>query len=208
MAKLEADDHRHGLIVTSPLACLVMLVVCATAYYFFSMLQITSTEQTVFALLQVNAQLVPSMTGAQVASYASGDLGRFQTIAAAIGYGVQIALLTLSFSPDATLLLMHQKYNGKSSASLSKHAGFLAKLRLFMLVVLIGGDILTDFWYVISGHSLDGGVVLVGIIYPTAICFVTIYGGKYMFVFLDRLIDHMMQWKESQSSKPAPSSSK
>jgi len=44
-------------------------------------------------------------------------------------------------------------------------------------------------WPNITGFNF--GIVLIGIIYPIGICFVTIFVGKYMFVFLDALIDKL-----------------
>lgn len=201
-SKLSNDDHRHGLYALSPLALLVLTVICALAYYLFSQLQITSTEQSVFALLQITIQLPPNLTADQAIQYMNGNLSHYQTIAAAIGWGVQIALLMLSFPPDNALLSLHKKYNTTPSPSLAKSASTLAKVRKFLMVVLVGGDIATDFLYVVQGHTLfvmDGwmpkvtagnaGVVLVGILYPAAICFITIFVGKYLFAFVDALFE-------------------
>lgn len=187
------DDHRHGMYALSPLALLVMSIVCAVAYWIFSTLQITSTEQTIYGLLSVNVQLKPSLTGAQVMQYTSGFLDHNQVIAAAIGWAVQIALLMLSFPPDSALLRLHRKHNDALTPSLSRHASSWGKWRLFLMIVLIGGDILTDALFVALGHSFVGlsgttiGVIIVAILYPTAICFVTVFVGKYMFAYIDAL---------------------
>jgi hypothetical protein len=196
-AQLAPDDHRHGLYALSPLTLLVMVAVCAIAYWIFSTLQITSTEQTVYGLLQVGVQLTPSLTGAQVWQYTSGSLDHYQVIAAAIGWSVQIALLILSFPPDSALLRMHRRYNDQVTQSLTMRANVVAKVRTLMMVLLIGGDIATDFWFVASGHAFLGlsgatiGVLLVAVIYPTGICFITIYVGKYLFAYLDALIGRL-----------------
>ena len=199
---LDADDHRQGLQALSPLALLILIVICGAAYVIFSLLQITSTEQSVFGLLQVGVQMRPTMTAAEVQQLMTGSLNRYQTIASAIGWGVQIALLMLSFPPDTALLAMHRKYTAERSVSLSKNAEMLGKLRQYMMFILVAGDVLTDFLYVAGGHALfimngwlpsltNPGVLLVGIVYPVAICFVTIFVGKYIFVFIDALIDHL-----------------
>src|SRR5690242_20938285 len=99
-----ADNHEHGLLALSPLALLCLAGVSAVAYYIFSQLQITSTEQTVFSLLQYNVTLNPGMTAQQVVALLHGETDRYQTIAGAIGWSVQIALLFLSFPPDSALL--------------------------------------------------------------------------------------------------------
>ncbi len=198
---ISKDDHRHGMLANSPIALVFVLAICATAYGIYSLLQITSTEQDVFGLLQLNVQLQPVMTGSQVAQAMDGSLGHNQTIASAIGWAVQIALLMLSFPPEHAIGMLNLKYNNLSSASLAKHADKLSKLRKFMMYVLIGGDVVTDFYFVIQNHNLfswDGwhpslgsnaGVFLVGLLYPVAICFVTVFVGKYMFAYLDALLD-------------------
>lgn len=204
---IDANDHRHGLRALSPLALLVLVVVCGFAYIIFSLLQITSTEQAVYGLLQISQQLQPVMTAAQVQQMLAGDASTAQNISGAIGWGVQIALLMLSFPPETALMVMHRKYNSHqkydtNSPSLTRSTDWLVKLRTFMMSVLIGGDILTDFLYVVGGHQLfsmngwlpsvsgaDAGVLVVGLVYPTAICFVTVFVGKYVFVFVDALFD-------------------
>lgn len=197
---LTVDDHRHGLYANSPIALLVLFLVCLSAFGIFSMLQITSTEQTVFDLLQIGIQIKPNMTGDQVAQIMNGTLGHNQTIADGIGWSVQIALLLLSMPPEHALAMMHRKYNTVASASLARHAEGMAKARQVLMWTLIGGDVITDFYYVIQGHGFtwDGwhpsfggtaGVLLVGVIYPIGVCFVTIFVGKYMFSYLDALID-------------------
>ncbi len=202
-APMSADDHRLGLHALSPMMLLCLVVVTAIAFWFFTQLQITSTEQSVFGLLQIGVQLQPGMTMHQVQEFMSGNLDRYNTIADAIGWGVQIALLMLSFPPDSALLSLHRKYNKVVSPSLVKAAAGTAKLRRWMMIILIGGDVVTDFVYVAQGHTLvtmngwlptlssgsAAGVILVGILYPTAICFVTVFVAKYMFVFLEALFE-------------------
>lgn len=195
------DDHRHGLYALTPLALLMMSCVSAVAYWFFSTLQITSTEQTIYGLLSVSTQLTPSMTGAQVSRYMSGNLDHNQIIASAIGWGVQIALLMLSFPPDSALLRLHRKHNDIATPSLAIQANTFAKMRLFMMAFLIIGDVTTDFLFVFAGHSFAGlsgtsvGVLLVAFIYPTAICFITVFVGKYLFAYLDALIGKLRAQK-------------
>lgn len=197
---ISPDDHRHGLYAHSPVALLVLFLVCLIAFTVFSMLQITSTEQTVFDLMQIGTQIKPGLTGDQVAQLLNGSLGHNQTVADGIGWAVQIALMLISMPPEHALAMMHRKYNAVVSASLARHAERMNKARQILTWILIGGDIVTDFYYVIQGHgfSWDGwhpsftgtaGVLLVGLVYPVAICFVTIFVGKYMFGYLDALID-------------------
>ena len=100
---INEDDHRHGLYALSPLALLGLVLVSGGAWFIFSTLQVTSTEQSVFGLLQIGVQLPPNLTATQVMQYVNGQLDRYQTIAFAIGWGVQIALLMLSFPPDNAL---------------------------------------------------------------------------------------------------------
>lgn len=211
---ISADHHHHGLYANSPIALFVLFVICLVAFSIFSLLQITSTEQTVFDLLQIGTQLKPGLTGDQVAQLMNGSLDHNQTIATGIGWAVQIALLLVSMPPEHALAMMHRKYNTVMSASLSRHAERMAKARTILQWILIIGDIITDFYFVVQKHmnfGWDGwhpslgdsaGVLLVGLLYPTAVCFVTIFVGKYMFGYLDALIDVFRS-----APKPAPKTS-
>jgi hypothetical protein len=166
-------------------------------------LQITSTEQSVFGLLNLSTAVEPGATAQQLQQFMNGALDRNQTIADAIGWAVQIALLMMSFSPDAALQALHRRHNNGVSASLVRSASSIAKLRKWMMLILIGGDIITDFVYVAGGHNLvvmhgifpsladngAAGVILVGILYPAAVCFVTIFVTKFLFVFLEALFE-------------------
>lgn len=203
-ATIDASHHAHGHLALSPLMLLGLIIVCTVAYYIFSQLQIASTEQFVFDLLQTGIQIQPGMTGQQAQEFLNGQMDQNHTIGAAIGWAVQIALFVTSFSPDSTLLLMHRKFNIDVSESLAKSASTRAKWLKFTLVALIAGDILTDFVYVMQAHvtmsfsgwwptfqGLTMGVLLIGLLYPVAIMFVTVYAGKFAFMFTDALIDRL-----------------
>ncbi len=200
-----ADEQSMGLRALSPLMLLCLVVVTGVAFWFFTQLQISATEQSVFGLLNLGYTVTPGETAAQVQAFTTGSLDRNQTIADAIGWGVQISLLMLSFSPDTALMMLHRKYNVGASASLARSAAGIAKIRKWMMIILIGGDILTDFVFVTQGHDLialhglipslssasAAGLILVGILYPTAVCFVTVFVGKYLFVFLEALFERL-----------------
>ena len=208
---IERDHHLHGWVANVPLALLCLVVLCAVVLYIFTQLQITSTEQAVFGLLALSVQVKPGMTALQLSQLISGNADRYQTIADAIGWSVQIALLTISFPPDAALLSLHRKYNQVVSPSLSRAALAYAKCRRLVLLILIGGDVATDFWYVVQGHTLavwNGsllpdvsssmvGVLIVGVVYPVAICFITVFVGKYLFVYLDALVERLRHATET-----------
>jgi hypothetical protein len=182
---LDRDHHLHGWVANVPLALLCLVVLCA--------------------------EVKPGMTALQLSQLLSGNANRYSTIADAIGWSVQIALLTVSFPPDAALLSLHRKYNQVVSASLSRAALAYAKCRRLVLFILIGGDVATDFWYVVQGHSLavwNGsvlpdiggstiGLLIVGIVYPVAICFITVFVGKYLFVYLDALVERLRHATET-----------
>lgn len=200
---LSVDDHRHGLYAHTPISLLGMLILCGAAFAIFELLQITSTEQSVFDILQIGIQLKPGLTGDQAAQLLNGSLNHNQTIASGIGWSVQIALLWMSMPPEYALAMMHRKYNVVVSASLAKHAELVAKTRTALQWVLIGGDVLTDAYYAVQGHvflawdtwhpSITGNVavLLIGVMYPTGVCFVTFFSGKYMFAYLDALLDKL-----------------
>ncbi len=203
-ATVAADHHAHGYLAMSPLMLLGMFGLCAVAYWLFSQLQISATEQTVFNMLSSGIQVTPGMTGDQVKEFMQGQLGHDQTIAYGIGWSVQVALTLVSFPPTSALLMLHRRFNTDPGASLAEAATKYAKWQKFCSWTLIGGDVLTDFLYVTENHiiirwqglwpDIQGfsfGILLIGLIYPIGICFVTIFVGKYMFVFLDALIDKL-----------------
>lgn len=214
---IPADHHHNGLLATSPVALLFLLAICTAAFVIFSLLQITSTEQTIFDLLQIGVQLQPNLTGDQVQALLTGSLNHNQTIATAIGWAVQFALLMLAMPPEMALAAMHRKYNTVMSFSLAKHAQILAKIRTVLIWTLLVGDVCTDFYYVVAGHqlvvmngwvpSISGsvGVLLVGVIYPAAVCFVTVFSGKYMFAYFDSLFDVL---KRAYSKPTQPTATK
>ncbi len=203
-ATVAADHHAHGYLAMSPLMLLGMFGICAVAYWLFSQLQISATEQTVFNMLSSGIQVTPGMTGDQVKEFMQGQLNHDQTIAYGIGWSVQVALTLVSFPPTSALLMLHRRFNTDPGASLAEAATKYAKWQKFMSWALIGGDVVTDFLYVVENHiviqwqglwpdiqGFNFGILLIGVIYPIGICFVTIFVGKYMFVFLDALIDKL-----------------
>lgn len=205
--KLSADSHHmgHVSITQSPLVLVIMFLMCLVGFFVFSILQVTSTEQAILGLLQFNLPLNPGMTAAQLSNFIKGNLDKADQIANAIGWSVQFALLSLSLPPDSALLRVHKMHGKEMPASLVESAVKQAKLKKFMMSVLIGGDVITDFVYVVAGHTIvtfsgfmpnisgsGFGVMLVALLYPIAICFITIFAGKWMFVYLEALIEKVM----------------
>jgi hypothetical protein len=198
------DHHAHGYLAMSPLMLLGMTLVCAVAYFVFSQLQIGATEQAVLNIMQSGEIITPGLTGRQIADFMAGRMDRYQTIADGIGWSVQIALTLIAFPANSLLLSLHRRFNSDPGASLTESATNYFKWRRFCTWVLVGGDVLTDFLYVIQDHVAinwsniipdvtitSPGVLVIGIIYPVAICFITIFVGKYMFIFLEGLIDEL-----------------
>lgn len=193
---VNADNHEHGALTLTPIALLCLTIVTGAAFFIFTNLQVTSTIQAVYGLLQVGIQATP-VSADQVTQLVHGT-DRINTIALAIGWGVQLALWMLAFPPHIAMLSLHRKYNPNVSHSIASAADFQRKLRTFMMFVLIGGDVITDFVFVVEGHNIISwtgfnfqagwiGFILVGLLYPIAICFVTIFMGKNFFIFLDAL---------------------
>src|SRR5579871_4509853 len=89
-ATIDLDHHANGHEALTPIMLLTMLIVCGVAYFIFSQVQITSTEQTILSLLQVTTQLPQAMTVSQVQQFMAGQLDRYTTIADSIGWSVQI----------------------------------------------------------------------------------------------------------------------
>jgi len=212
-ATIDLDHHANGHEALTPIMLLTMLIVCGVAYFIFSQVQITSTEQTILSLLQVTTQLPPAMTVSQVQQFMAGQLDRYTTIADSIGWSVQIALLLLSFPVDSALLMVHRKYAQEASTSLAIGAARIAKWQTFCIRVLVGGDVLTDCYYVFQQHvtvawngllpfvtGLNAGIVLVGVIYPVAVCFITVFAGKYTLIFLDALLEQFRS-RRAQSAE-------
>lgn len=203
---LEKDHHLNGIGAPSPASLFVTFLIFGAAAWIFTQLQIASTEQAVFGLLQSNVIVKPGMTPQQVADFINSNMDRNQTIAYAIGWGVQLFMLMIAFPGDRALLLAHKKYGmAHHSASIAKNAELMGKAFKFVLAALVGGDIITDFLYVVSGHNLTSGsilgiipnvsgsgagVLLVALLYPTAVCGVTIFCSVQAFRRLEALISH------------------
>src|SRR2546421_354847 len=201
---ISADHHAHGYLAMSPLMLLGMVIVCAIAYFVFSQLQIGATEQAVLNIMQSGLTVTPGLTGRQITDFMYGRMNRYETIADAIGWSVQIALTLIAFPPNSLLLSLHRRYNADPGSSLTESATKYFKWRKFCTWALVGGDLLTDFLYVIQDHVIvlwngllpditvtSAGVLVIGLLYPVAICFVTIFVGRYLFVFLEGLIDEL-----------------
>ncbi len=193
---VNADNFEHGALTLTPIALLCLTLVTGGAFLIFTNLQVTSTIQAVYGLLQANITAT-SASAQQISNLLNGS-DHINTIALAIGWGVQMALWMIAFPPHIAMLSIHRKYSPHVSRSVDRAADFQTRLRKFMMFVLIGGDVITDFVFVVSGHNILSwtgfnfqagwfGVVLVGLLYPIAICFVTIYMGKNFFIFLDAL---------------------
>ena len=200
---IAADHHAHGYLAMTPLMLLGMTIVCAIAYYAFSQLQIGATEQAVLNILQSGLTITPGLTGRQITDFMYGRMSRDQTIASGIGWSVQIALTLIAFPPNSLLLSVHRRYNDPGT-SLTESATKYFKWRRFCTWALLGGDLLTDFFYVVQDHLsivwnglipdvnvTSVGALIIGILYPLAICFVTIFVGRYMFIFLEGLIEEL-----------------
>ena len=208
---MNASHHAHGLYALSPLALLGMLVPLGIAFWWFMNVQIGSTEQAVFGLLQQSVHVDPAMTQEQVSRILNGaTFDKNQQIAVAIAWGVQIAILLLAFPPDVALMLMHRNSNIDPSPSMAVVAERYDKARRFLTWFLVGCDILTDFLFVVSGHELIAfhgilpnfsasgwGVIIVGLLYPASICFVTVFVGKYFIAFAHALIAKVRTMKEA-----------
>lgn len=194
--------HWQGLHTMTPLALLAMLVLLAIVVWIFTLLQITGTENAVYGLLQLSATTTTSTIAAQPGAYLAGHpTSTDQTIAAAIGWGIQVVLLTLTLSPDGALVLIHLKHSDIPGQYMARHAVFLGKLRGMLLTLLIGADILTDFLYAIQGHTLfvmDGwhpsipssaaaGTLVVALLYPAVLLFINVFGVKYLFALVSAL---------------------
>lgn len=201
---LGQDDHRQGLTAQSPITYLLGAVFFGAAFIFFTMLQITSTQDAVFGFLQISIHTPPGMTGPQLLEFINGTLDRNHTIATAIAWGVQCYLLQLAFPSDRAFLMAHKKYNTGMSKSVSNKALLLAKLKTFVTWTLILGDVITDFMYAAAGHAMVGGMhffiipnitnpggLLVALLYPIVICGVTVFFGAEAFHRLDAFLSEL-----------------
>lgn len=199
------DNHMHGIYALSPIELIGLVIVCAVAFGVFSVAQVTNTENAVYSIMQVSFTH-NAASFSQVASLMNATIDRNQRIADIIGWSVQIALVFVAFTPVQALASMHRRHNSIVTVSLAKHADFLGKLCKIMQWTLIIGDVITDFWYVAQGQALiawDGwhpsfpnpGLLVIAIVFPVGICFVTIFVGKFLFVFLDALINKAKAFK-------------
>lgn len=195
MAKtMRDDDHRQGMVSNTALTLLLTFIVLGVLWGVFTILQITSTEQAVLGLLQAGVAIQPGMTVNQAVQFMQGSLDKNQQIANAIGWGVQAFLYMIAFPPDSTFLRMHRKTKqaGSTPESLMRTARRLSRLKTFLTIVLVAGDVVTDFLYVVSGHAIfpvGGGILLAGLLFPAAVCGVTIFCGRAAIHSLEALVD-------------------
>jgi hypothetical protein len=167
---------------TSPLWLLATAGMCGIAWFIFSILQITSTEQAVYHLLQSTITITPGMTAQQLVQMQNGSMDQTNLEASGIGWAVQIFMLLLSFPSEHYTV------------------GYLARARRLAMFVLVGGDIITDATYVLSGHQIFSGfgfapggfgVVIVAVLYPVAICAVTVFCGMELAHRVDKLFGRL-----------------
>jgi hypothetical protein len=179
---VEGSLAHGGEAHTSPLWLLATAIICGVAWFIFSILQITSTQQAVHHMLQSTYTIDPGMTAQQLLDLQNGSKDQTSLIAAGIGWAVQIFMLLLSFPSE------HYIYPA------------LKRGRSFVMYVLIGGDVLTDMLYVLDGRQVFSGfsfapngfgVLVVAIIYPIAICGVTVFCGMELAHRIDKLFSRM-----------------
>jgi hypothetical protein len=208
---LQSDDHQHGWNADDGMIDLLTFVAYGGGWIFFTFLQMASTEDSVFGLLQSNVTVVPSSTPQQIQDALNGSLDRNHLIAFAIALSVQLFLTTLAFPATRALLLAHKKTTSPSSASTGSEAAKMARGQRIITQILIAADVLTDFLYATAGHNVFAGtffwfipainphgglgVLLVGLVYPIAVCGATIFFGNLAFKrlgsFIHRIKTHM-----------------
>lgn len=179
---VEGSLSYGGEAHTSPLWLLATAGICGVAWFIFSILQITSTEQAVFHMLQSTFTIQPGMTAQQLLDMQNGSMDQTNLEAAGIGWAVQIFMFLLSFPSE------HYTHP------------LLARGRRFVMIVLVGGDVITDAAYVLAGHQVFSGfgfapggfgVLVVAILYPIAICAVTVFCGMELAHRVDRLFSRL-----------------
>ncbi len=200
--RLGADDHRQGMATQTPAELFAGLVFFGGAFIIFSLFHVSTTETAVFGALHLSTVVTPSMTAAQVMGMLSQSMDTDQMIASAIGWGVQIFLLMLAFPGQRYFYLAHKRYGTTAtSSSLSQHAMAMAKAKKGITIVLIGMEGITDFLYVLRGHSIFSGVGILGLpglanpagliialMLPIVTCGVAVFCGPEFFKRLDALI--------------------
>lgn len=179
---VEGSLSYGGEAHTSPLWLLATAGICGLAWFIFSILQITSTEQAVFHMLQSTFTIRPGMTAQQLLDMQNGSMNQTNLEAAGIGWAVQIFMLLLSFPSEHYI-----------------HPA-LGRARRFVMFILVGGDIITDSLYVLDGHQVFAGfgfapggfgVLIVALLYPIAICGVTVFCGMELAHRIDRLFSRL-----------------
>lgn len=179
---VEGSLSYGGEAHTSPLWLLATAAICGIAWFIFSVLQITSTEQAVYHMLQSTFTITPGMTAQQLLALQNGSMDQTNLTASGIGWAVQIFMLLLSFPSEHYI---HPR---------------LERGRRFVMAILVGGDILTDALYVLNGHQVFSGfgfapggfgVLIAALLYPVAICGVTVFCGMEMAHRIDRLFGRL-----------------
>lgn len=200
--RLDADDHRQGMATQTPAELFVGMIFFGGAFIIFSLFHVSTTETAVFGALHLSTVVTPSMTAAQVMTMLSQSMDTDQMIASAIGWGVQIFLLMLAFPGQRYFYLAHKRYGSvATSSSLSRHALTMAKAKQAITAILIVMEALTDFLYVLRGHSIFSGVGILGLpglanpagliialMLPIVTCGVAVFCGPEFFKRLDAFL--------------------
>jgi hypothetical protein len=211
---IAADDHRHGWNADDPITDLITFLGYGGLWFFFTFLQMSSTQDAVFGLLQTGFVANPNETSQQIQAAMNGSLDREHLIAIGIALSVQASLMTLAFPVARSLLLAHKNSKLPSSSSTGAEALKLDKWKSTLVTLLVVGDVVTDFLYVLQGHNVFGGsvtlflfsipwfssgmtiqaaagILLVGIIYPAAIFVATVFFGNIAAKRLGSLIHRL-----------------
>ncbi len=170
----------NGTEHTSPIWLLTTAAIAGLFWFIFFVIQITGTEQAVYAFLQTTITITPQETASQLLAMQQGSQDSTTLIADAIGWSVQLMLLVASF-PSEHYIAYH-----------------IGRARRFAMIILIGADWLTDALYVLHGRTVFAGflqlspggigILIIAIIYPIAITAVTVFAGVEFAHRIDKLV--------------------
>jgi hypothetical protein len=183
-ATVEGSVASGGNEHTSPIWLLTTAAIAGLFWFIFFVIQITGTEQAVYAFLQLSITITPQETAGQLLAMQRASLDSSTLIADAIGWSVQLMLLVASF-PAEHYVAYH-----------------IGRARRFAMIVLIGADWLTDALYVLHGRTVFTGflqlapgglgILVIAIIYPIAVTAVTVFAGIEFAHRVDRLISRLL----------------
>lgn len=196
-----SDDHRQGITAQSPIEYLAGVILFGGMFIAFSLIQAMSTRDAVLGFLQGHVAIPSGTSPLDVLKIVNNSYDHNMMIATAIAWSVQSVITWMSFPSDRAFLLAHRWHNFATTSSMSQTVELRSRMKTFLTWTLISLDVVTDMMFAAEGHTLvsgfsmkiiplisDPGALIVTLMFPIAVCTITIFSGPEAFRRLDGLL--------------------